>query len=390
MLDLIEIYLVATSSITLLTTTVLFLSYKFKSESVNYLYTPSVSVFVPYYNEDSKLLLKALSFLDDQKYPDQLEILIIDDGSTNGTTKEVEKWLTIERNQNYKLIKKPNNDGRKGFALDYVLNLGIPTGEVYVVVDSDTFIEETGIRELVKKLWSDERYAAVCGYITPNNYQESFIGLLQHYEHISFYGAIRAAQDRLGRVPVLAGAFVAHRASVVKELGGWSEWLVEDIAWCWKAISNQYKTGYAPRAKATTQCPTDTKSLFKQRRRWARGRVEAYVVAWKTHWLAGLCSTPWFIFTATQYIFPSSFILLMFMIMFKIWIPVVLGLINMVLYLYLVNLYINDYELKSETDIRQILKAPLFSLVLETIIWLPNLIGYIDELLGKKKNWLTR
>ena len=106
--------------------------------------------------------------------------------------------MTIERNQNYKLIKKPNNDGRKGFALDYVLNLGIPTGEVYVVVDSDTFIEETGIRELVKKLWSDERYAAVCGYITPNNYQESFIGLLQHYEHISFYGAIRAAQDRLG------------------------------------------------------------------------------------------------------------------------------------------------------------------------------------------------
>nr|PMI83823.1 hypothetical protein BCU37_13520 [Vibrio splendidus] len=78
------------------------------------------------------------------------------------------------------------------------------------------------------------------------------------------------------------------------------------------------------------------------------------------------------------------------MIIFKIWIPVFLGLINMVLYLHLVHLYINDYDLKSEVDTRQILKAPLFSLVLETIIWLPNLIGYIDELLGKKKNWLTR
>ncbi len=62
----------------------------------------------------------------------------------------------------------------------------------------------------------------------------------------------------------------------------------------------------------------------------------------------------------------------------------------MLLYLNLVNLYINDYDLKSEIDTRQILKAPLFSLMLETIIWLPNLIGYIDELLGKKKNWLTR
>ncbi len=58
--DLIEIYLVATSSFTLLTTAVLFLSYKLKVEME--LYMTSVSVFVPYYNEDSKLLLKAYHF----------------------------------------------------------------------------------------------------------------------------------------------------------------------------------------------------------------------------------------------------------------------------------------------------------------------------------------
>ncbi|MGF1683883.1 glycosyltransferase family 2 protein [Photobacterium minamisatsumaniensis] len=390
MFDLIEFLLIATSAITLLTTIILFSSYKLKAESANSISTPSVSVFVPYYNEDPNLILSVLSFLEVQKYPHKLEVLLIDDGSTNGTTKEVEQWLTIERNQNYKLINKPINNGRKGFALDYVINLDIPTGEVYVVVDSDTFIEENGIQELVQKLWSDDRYAAVCGYITPNNYQDSFIGLLQHYEHISFYGAIRAAQDRLGCVPVLAGAFVAHRASVVKELGGWSEWLVEDIAWCWKAISNRYKTGYAPRAKATTQCPMDAKSLFKQRRRWARGRVEAYVVAWKTHWVAGLCSTPWFIITAIQYIFPSSLILLFFMIVFNIWIPILLGVINMIFYLILARSYISDYELKTELSTIQMLKVPIFSMTLETITWLPNLIGYIDELSGKKKIWLTR
>lgn len=101
-----------------------------------------------------------------------------------------------------------------------MLELGVATGDMYVVVDSDTYIEPNGIDELVTKLWSDEKYAAVCGYITPENHKESFIGKLQHYEHISFYGAIRAAQDKLGYVPVLAGAFVAHRASAVKKLGG--------------------------------------------------------------------------------------------------------------------------------------------------------------------------
>ncbi|WP_281187501.1 glycosyltransferase family 2 protein [Vibrio harveyi] len=390
MLDLIEVVLIFTSSITLFTTIVLFVVYKLKSDSDSGKVLPTVSVFVPYYNEDYVTLLKSLSYLDSQEYPSKLEIILIDDGSTNGTIKEVEKWLLIDRNHSYKLIIKPINDGSKGYALDYALNLGVPTGEAYVIVDSDTYIDKNGIKELVTKLWSNDRYAAVCGYITPNNYRESFIGLLQYYEHISFYGAIRAAQDKLGCVPVLAGAFVAHRASAVEELGGWSDWLVEDIAWCWKAISNRYKTGYAPKAKATTKCPTNAKSLFKQRRRWARGRVEAYVIAWKTNWLAGLFSTPWFAITATQYIFPSSFILLLFMLVFNLWIPIILGFINIVFYLMLVRSYIYDYKLSSELTTSHLFKAPVFSMMLETITWLPNLFGYIDELTGKKKVWLTR
>lgn len=390
MLEFIELFLVATSAITLLTTIVLFLAYKFRSDVECVKPLPKVSVFLPYYNEDSDVLCNALSHLESQIYHQPIEVLIIDDGSTNETTIDVEQWLIGQKKQDYKLIKKVKNDGRKGFALDYALNLGIATGEVYVVVDSDTFIEPNGIAELVSKLWSDDRYAAVCGYITPYNYRDSFIGLLQHYEHISFYGAIRAAQDRLGCVPVLAGAFVAHRASVVKELGGWSEWLVEDIAWCWKAISNRYKTGYAPKAKATTQCPIDARGLFKQRRRWARGRVEAYMVAWKTHWLAGLCSTPWFIVTATQYIFPSSIILLLFMVLFNIWVPILLGVINLAFYLILVRSYMSDYALEAELTKIQMLKAPMFSMLLEVITWLPNLFGYVDEVLGKKKIWLTR
>ncbi|WED22390.1 glycosyltransferase [Vibrio sp. JC009] len=390
MIDLIEIILIATSTVTLLATITLFLSYKFRKGITYTGELPAVSVFVPYYNEEPDVLLNVLSKLEHQIYPKRLQVLLIDDGSSNQTTKEIEHWLTQSRNQIYKLIKKPTNEGRKGYALDYALDLSVATGDVYVVVDSDTFIEPRGIKELVSKLWSDDRYAAVCGYITPNNYKDSFIGLLQHYEHISFYGAIRAAQDKLGCVPVLAGAFVAHRASVVKELGGWSEWLVEDIAWCWKAISNCYKTGYAPKAKATTQCPIGAKALFRQRRRWARGRVEAYIVAWKTHWLAGVCSTPWFVITAIQYIFPSSIVLLAFMVFFHIWIPIALGIVNMIFYLMLVSLYISEHNLRKELTLSQILRAPIFSLVLESITWLPNLFGYIDELSGKKKLWLTR
>ncbi|GAL12340.1 hypothetical protein JCM19233_3332 [Vibrio astriarenae] len=352
---------------------------------------PTVSVFLPFYNESKEHLICALNKLNGQSYSSRIQVIVIDDGSINNAIASVKEWMAnTKANHDFHVVKRAVNDGRKGFALDHVLKLGIATGDVYVVVDSDTYIESNGIRELVTKLWSDNKYAAVCGYITPENHNDSFIGKLQYYEHISFYGAIRAAQDKLGCVPVLAGAFVAHRASAVKELGGWSEWLVEDIAWCWKAISNGYRTGYAPKAKATTQCPTNAKGLFNQRRRWARGRVEAYTETWKTHWITGLCATPWFLFTTAKYVFPSSMILLGFMLAMGIWIPIAIGAANVIIYFLLVQIYIKDFDLSCDHSNKQVFKAPIYSAILEAITWLPNLLGYSDEILGKKKGWLTR
>lgn len=391
MIDVLEVILITTSLSSFVTTLVLFVCYKLRESKCTNKDNPQVSVFLPFYNENEEHLICALNKLNGQDYPSRIQVIVIDDGSTNNALIRVKKWIdNTEMNHDFQIIERQVNGGRKGFALDHVLEVGIATGDVYVVVDSDTYIEPNGIYELVTKLWSDEKYAAVCGYITPGNYKESFIGKLQHYEHISFYGAIRAAQDKLGCVPVLAGAFVAHRASVVNQLGGWSEWLVEDIAWCWKAISNGYRTGYAPKAKATTQCPTDAKGLFNQRRRWARGRVEAYTEAWKAHWIVGLCASPWFLLTAAQYIFPSSIILFGFMVAMGIWIPILIGVANIFVYLLLVRSYIKDFDLSSELSNRQVIKAPLYSALLESITWLPNLLGYSDEILGKKKGWLTR
>ena len=391
MADVVEVILIATSLLSFFTTLVLFACYKLKKSKSKNCNDPTVSVFLPFYNENKEHLICALNKLNEQDYSNRIQVIVIDDGSTNNAISDVREWIANSKlNHDFQVVARKINGGRKGFALDHVLEIGIATGDVYVVVDSDTYIEPNGIYELVTKLWSDDRYAAVCGYITPKNHKDSFIGKLQHYEHISFYGAIRAAQDKLGCVPVLAGAFVAHRASAVEKLGGWSEWLVEDIAWCWKAISNGYRTGYAPKAKATTQCPTDAKGLFNQRRRWARGRVEAYTEAWKTHWLSGLYASPWFLLTAAQYIFPSSIFLLGFMVVTGILIPIFIGTANIFVYFLLVRSYIRDFDLSGDLSNRQVIKAPIYSAILESITWLPNLLGYSDEIFGRKKGWLTR
>ncbi|WP_211214669.1 glycosyltransferase family 2 protein [Chitiniphilus shinanonensis] len=351
---------------------------------------PRVSVLVPFYNEDADVLVKVLSLLDAQRYPLPLQVVLIDDGSSNETPERIKSWLALPRRQKYLLLTRPKNGGRKGYALDYALASGELEGSAYVVVDSDTYIAEEGIYHLVAKLWSDSRYAAVCGFISPENHQGSLIGSLQYYEHIGFYGAIRAAQDQLGVVPVLAGAFVAHRASVVQEIGGWGDWLVEDISWCWKALAAKHRTGYAPDAVATTQCPRTRQALFRQRRRWARGRVEAFATAWRMSWTRGLLFTPWFLLSALQFLFPPTLLMLPLLVLFQIWPPLLLSTLTMVMYMIFTMLYAKRHKNGISVGWRTMTKIPLFTALLEVLTWVPNVLGYGDEILGRKKSWLTR
>jgi biofilm PGA synthesis N-glycosyltransferase PgaC len=213
---------------------------------------------------------------------------------------------------------------------------------------------------------------------------------VQFYELIGFHGAIRSAQDRLGRVPILSGAFVAHRASAVKNIGGWGGWLVEDISWCWKALAMNYHTGYSASALATTQCPQTFSGFSLQRRRWARGRAEAFVTAWHVSAWKGVLFTPWFVITSMQLLLPPGLIMLPVLIYFQIWLPLIFSMVTLVLYLIITFVYLTFYRNRHNAVLADVLRVPIFILILEVLIWVPNILGYLDEITRKNKSWLTR
>ncbi|MGF1748828.1 glycosyltransferase family 2 protein [Vibrio cionasavignyae] len=351
---------------------------------------PLVTIFMPFYNEDRNLIIEALNKIDSQDYPHEIQVIIIDDGSTNHTPIYVDTWLSQSRSHNFKIIKKPKNSGRKGAALDFALENGEAKGEIYIVVDSDTFIEKDGIKNLANKIWSNPKYAAVCGYIVPKNHADNLLCKSQFYEHLGVHGALRTSQDQLGVVPVLAGAFVAHRASVVKEIGGWSEWLVEDISWCWKALANRYKTGYTSEAKATTQCPESKDALFRQRRRWSRGRVEALSEAWKVSPTMGVISLPWFVISAIEFLFPPMLLAIPIFIWFDLWAPLILTIITIFIEAIFITAFIRKTGNTHQLTTIEMVLLPMFTHLLKLITWVPNILGYFDEIARRDKKWLTR
>ena len=74
---------------------------------------------------------------------------------------------------------------------------------------------------------------------------------------------------------VAQGAFSAYITKEVKEVGGWQPCVGEDIVLTWTLLEKGYKVNFAQDAIVFTQAPETWKDLFRQRKRWARGMIEA-------------------------------------------------------------------------------------------------------------------
>ncbi|MBM6614271.1 glycosyltransferase [Desemzia sp. RIT804] len=104
---------------------------------------PLVSVIVPVYNVEA-YIEECLDSIIDQTY-EKLEIIVIDDGSTDNSQQKIQPYLTDNRVQ---LIEQEN----RGLSGARNTGLKAATGEYILFVDSDDYIEVFTIKEVVEKL----------------------------------------------------------------------------------------------------------------------------------------------------------------------------------------------------------------------------------------------
>ncbi len=107
-----------------------------------------VSVIVPAYNEEENIREILRMLMDVEQVLPSMEVIVIDDGSTDGTVEEVAKFSS-----RVKLIEHENNQG-KGAAL--ATGFDEASGEVVVVQDADLEYSPYDIPRLVKPILSGE------------------------------------------------------------------------------------------------------------------------------------------------------------------------------------------------------------------------------------------
>jgi poly-beta-1,6 N-acetyl-D-glucosamine synthase len=225
---------------------------------------PPVSIIVPAYNEEVGVAAAVLS-LAGSDYP-TLEIIVVDDGSTDGTAAAVE---AID-DPRVRLVRQAN--GGKPAAL----NTGIAAArhEIIVMVDGDTIFEPDTIRHLVAPM-EDPRVGAVAGNTKVGN-RRGVLGRWQHIEYVIGCNLDRRMYEVLGCMPTVPGAIGAFRRQALAAVGGVSDdTLAEDTDLTMALNRDGWKIVFEDRARAWTEAPATLRQLWRQRYRWSYGTMQA-------------------------------------------------------------------------------------------------------------------
>lgn len=223
---------------------------------------PSVAVIVPCWNEAATLAATCESLLALDYPREKLEIILVNDGSTDKTPAVMERFAPHPQ---VRVIHKTN--GGKHTAL----NAGIAATRAELVgcLDADSFVEPDALREVIA-CFADTRVAAVTAAMTAHR-PRTVVEYMQNAEY-SFGVTLRHAFASVNGLYVTPGPFSFYRRRVIEALGGFRYGhQTEDMEMALRIQKAGYEIENAPRARVYTKVPRTIPGLIKQRTRWISG-----------------------------------------------------------------------------------------------------------------------
>lgn len=229
-------------------------------------YAPPVSVVIAAYNE-ARVIRSTIDSVLDTGYAGELELVVVDDGSTDDTAAIVEEMAAA----NPCIRFHAQLNGGKSVALRTAV--ASAQHEILVFLDADTRFERGTIAALVGPL-VEEDVGAVSGHAKVGNLR-TFIARCQGLEYTCGFNLDRRAYTVWNCITVAPGAVSALRRSALEAAGGFSlDTLAEDTDLTLCLHRAGYRVSYAHDAVAWTEAPETFRTLAKQRFRWAFGTLQ--------------------------------------------------------------------------------------------------------------------
>lgn len=272
------------------------LSYLHGAPAADPAYEPSVTFVVPAKNEEDNIFETLWRFKEADYPGDKIEIIAINDGSTDGTLMEMRRAaaLIAPRVARIEVVNFLKNRGKRHGMAEGVKRA---SHEIVIFVDSDSFIERDSVRALVK-YFKDPHIGAVSGHTDVANHSTNTLTRMQAVRYFVSFRVHKAAESVFGVVTCCPGCFSAYRREHLA--GIIDEWLHQkflgkectfgDDRSLTNVVIRTHRAVYAPEAKAETVVPETFAKYMRQQQRWKKSWVRETLIAatfvWRKNKLA--------------------------------------------------------------------------------------------------------
>lgn len=266
------------------------LAYLHRPFPIDPAYEPSITFVVPAKNEEDNIAETLRRFAQVNYPSDKIEVVAINDGSTDRTYREMGKAMKeirpyIRRGE---VVNWRKNRGKRHGMAEGVLRA---THDIIIFIDSDSFVEPDCVRHLTK-YFIDPEVGAVSGHTDVYNRDTNLLTQMQTIRYYIAFRVYKAAESVFGTVTCCPGCCSAYRREYLT--GFIREWLTQKFlgAECTfgddRSLTNwiikKYRAVYAPEAKAYTVVPDSFAIYLKQQQRWKKSWVRETLIACTFMW----------------------------------------------------------------------------------------------------------
>lgn len=300
--------------------------------------TPSISVLMPAYNEDVSIAESVKSVLM-LHYP-RFEVVVINDGSTDGTLDVLTEKYQLERITTVVDSKVPSEPVRGVyFSYEYdnlvvvdkenggkadALNAGLNASrnDLICVIDADSIIEPDALLKVARPFIEnpEDTIAAggiirlvngckvVSGNVTEVALPHGYWANTQIVEYLRAFLGGRMGWSALHSLLIISGAFGLFDRRVVLDVGGYRGDMVgEDMELVvrmhrhMREQKRKYRMYFVPDPVCWTEAPEKFSQLSRQRDRWQRGLMQSMAAHIRMlfnprYGVIGLFGMPYFFF----------------------------------------------------------------------------------------------
>lgn len=222
-------------------------------------YEPHVSILVPMYNEEKSIRFK-LENLYKLKYPaNKLEIILVNDASTDKTLDELDEFMSSHEGPNIKVLNRLKRGG-KSSSLNFALKR--TNSDVVVVSDADCFLSSDTLIKALPYL-SNAEVGAVAGKEMLLNPQGSWVTEGELFYN-NFVQTLRLGESKVHSTVFFQGGFAAYKKAVLEEFDHEND----DSGTAFNIVQGKRRTLLIPEARFYTMFPTNWKDkiILKMRR----------------------------------------------------------------------------------------------------------------------------